>query len=195
MAPVLGIWASSFNSRTFQPTGSYDALASYTVGSSGVSTITFAGLPAGEQYAHLQIRLLGRDGRSDGVRADAFQVNFNGDFGSNYSYHALYGNGSSAGSFAGTSSSTIYLYTVTTNSANSNTFGACIIDILDYENTNKYKTVKSLGGNSDSTTTNPNIMLCSGSWRNTAAINNITITSNVGNFQEYSQFALYGVKG
>jgi hypothetical protein len=39
------------------------------------------------------------------------------------------------------------------------------------------------------------IFLGSGLWMNTAAVSTITITSAAGNFDQYSSFALYGIKG
>jgi len=61
MSPILGIYASQITGHLnpFTPTGSYDALASYTVPSGGASTITFAGIPTGGQYTHLQLRVSG----------------------------------------------------------------------------------------------------------------------------------------
>jgi hypothetical protein len=117
-------------------------------------------------------------------------IKFNNDTGANYSTHYLGGNGSSA--FAGAESSVTYIYTDIL-SATSTSFAPTIVDILDYQDTNKYKTVKSLSGldmNGSGT-----VWLASGSWRNTAAINRIDLVIGAGfNFAEYSHFALYGIK-
>ena len=79
-------------------------------------------------------------------------------------------------------------------SATANAFGVTIIDILDYANTNKYKTFRSLVG-SDTNDTNGAVGLASGSWRSTSAITSITLSNNVsGNLAQYSSFALYGIK-
>ena len=90
--PILGIMASSFRSAA-GPQGAYDALATVTVPSGGVASIEFAGIPTG--YKHLQLRLLTRTNRAD--TNDFMTIRFNGDSGSNYAYHSLYGNGASAG--------------------------------------------------------------------------------------------------
>ena len=61
--PILGIIASSFRSAA-GPVGAYDALATVTVGSGGVSSITFAGIPTG--YKHLQIRQIAKSTNTGG---------------------------------------------------------------------------------------------------------------------------------
>jgi hypothetical protein len=73
-----------------------------------------------------------------------------------------------------------------------NTFGTFILDILDYKDTNKYKTARSLDG-SDANGSGE-ISLRSGSWRNTAAITSITLTPTGTGIAQYSSFALYGIK-
>jgi hypothetical protein len=78
------------------------------------------------------------------------------------------------------------------NSQTSNSFGAFVIDILDYTNTNKFKTVRALTGVEDNTT-NTEIRFTSGLWKNTAAITSINFVGNPS-FNEFSSFALYGVK-
>ena len=67
-----------------------------------------------------------------------------------------------------------------------------VIDILDYANTNKYKTVRALHG-SDANGSGL-IALRSGNWRSTSAITRIDLTPSSNNFKQYSHFALYGVK-
>jgi len=72
-------------------------------------------------------------------------------------------------------------------------FAAYVIDILDYANTNKYKTSRNLAGYDNNS--GGRVSLNSGNWRNTNAITSITLTCRSDNFQQYSQFALYGIKG
>jgi subtilase family serine protease len=74
-------------------------------------------------------------------------------------------------------------------------FGAAIIDILDYANTNKYKTIRILSGNDNNGS--GTIRFSSGAlYSNTNAVSSITLVSgSSGNWSEYSQFALYGIKG
>jgi hypothetical protein len=78
-------------------------------------------------------------------------------------------------------------------------FGAGIVDILDYANTNKYKTIRSLTGHDHNGVIagiHAIVNLNSGSWRSTSAINSIVIGVVSGTaFNQYSSFALYGIKG
>ena len=70
-----------------------------------------------------------------------------------------------------------------------------VIDILDYANTNKYKTIRALtgqDGNGTGTATDWRLTFGSGLWMNTNAITSIK-TVNV-NFRNYSHIALYGIK-
>ena len=59
MTPIIkGIVASGISGHLippYSPTGSYDALAVYTVPSGGASSIIFAGIPQ-SGYQHLQLR-------------------------------------------------------------------------------------------------------------------------------------------
>ena len=76
------------------------------------------------------------------------------------------------------------------------TFGAAIIDILDYTSTNKYRTTKVLTGYDDNSS--GTVQLLSSLYKNSTAITSLTFAneySSLGyNLAEYSSFALYGVK-
>ena len=190
MSPILGIIASS----KFAAAGDFESIATTTVGGGGAATVSFTSIPA--TYAHLQIRGISRVDAADNARS--VFVRFNSDTGSNYAYHLLYGNGSSAAA-TGSSSETNMTYQLMSAGANatSGIYGAGIIDILDYANTNKYKTIRSLCGvDLNSATTDAQVRLASGLWQNTNAVTSITLTSATsGNFIQYSHFALYGIKG
>lgn len=187
MAPILGIMASQISGHLFGPTGAYDSIA--TVNPSGTGTVTFSSIPS--TYTHLQIRLLARTNRA--AVSDYGIVTFNSDSGANYSYHYLQGDGSSATAGSSTNSNYVFMDKFAASNAGSNVFGTVILDVLDYTNTNKYKTTRSLGGydnNGDGV-----IELTSGNWRNTNAITSITIAPGAGtSFNQYSSFALYGIK-
>jgi hypothetical protein len=160
----------------------YESIATVTVGSGGSSTITFSSIPS--TYQHLQIRAIGI-----GTGFNYAGLNFNSDTASNYSYHQLYGNGSSALADAGANSSVIY----TLQGGTSATFPAIgVIDILDYANTNKNKTVRSLSGYDQNGA--GEVYFRSGDWRSTSAVTSIQITGSTS-FAQYTQFALYGIKG
>ena len=171
-------------------TNSYESIATVTVGAGGSSSITFSSIPG--TYKHLQVRGIARLNGANFY--DQAILRFNSDSGSNYSWHYLEGyNTSVAAAGAATQTSISEYYMATGSTATANVFGAIVLDILDYADTNKYKTTRSLAG-LDSNTAGGALQLASGSWRNTAAITSITFSSGT-NFQQYSTLALYGIKG
>ncbi len=191
MSPILGIWASAQQGALLA--NSYESIATSTVGAGGVSSVTFSSIP--QTYKHLQIRALVKDNRS-ATSSDNNFLRFNNDSGNNYNAHQLIGDGSSASSgVLGTDSAMIY-GTVPGASIGASIFNATIVDILDYTSTNKYKVIRSLNGydsNGGGT-----IRLTSGLWMSTSAVTQIDLLTNIGatsTIQQYSSFALYGIKG
>ena len=156
----------------------YESIA--TVSASGSSVVTFSSIPS--TYKHLQLRCF-----STPSGATYNYLRLNSDTGSNYSSHQLTGDGSSAGSTGGTNN-LIYI-----NNYSSSSGAVAVIDILDYANTSKNKTVRSLGG-SDSNGAGF-VQFRTGAWYNTAAVSTITITVDGGTYSTGSIFALYGIKG
>ena len=163
-------------------TTAYESIATTTVGAGGSTSISFSSIPG--TYTHLQLRFISKSG--GGAQFD-IKTNFNSDTASNYSWHYVGGNGTSAAASAQTSIGFIYSTATLTSQ-----FGAYVMDILDYANTNKYKTTRELSG-LDVNGGGGAINLMSGNWRSTAAISSIQITG--GTFAQYSSFALYGIKG
>ena len=121
-------------------------------------------------------------------------LQINADASANYTVHQLYGSGSAAGASALTSQTGAYYPLMPAANQNANVFGAAIIDILDYANTNKYKTIRSLGGADNNGT--GQIEFDSNVWLSSVAINSLSFyPSNGTNFAQYSRFSLYGIKG
>lgn len=181
MSPILGIIASSMRGAS----NSYESISTINgTGSSG--SIVFSSIPS--TYTHLQLR-----GSYQDTTASSFQSQYlyiNGDTAANYSWHYLLGDGATTYTNASVSATNILAgQTVLTNNSN---YAVLIIDILDYANTNKYKTTRGLYGNDQNGS--GRVQLVSGAWRNTAAITSLTI-STTGNFPTASKFALYGIKG
>jgi len=168
---------------------SFDSIATYTIGSGGVASITFSSIPA--TYTHLQIRAICKD-TTAASNVSSIYGRFNSDTGSNYARHYLNGSGSAAGAGGGGSQTSMFFGTGLEANFTS-IFAANVIDILDYANTNKYKTTRSLSG--ADTNGGGFVQFMSGLWMNTAAITSITILPNQNNFAQYSSFALYGIKG
>lgn len=185
MSPILGIIASG--NWAGANASSYESIATISVGSS-TSSVSFTSIP--QTYTHLQIRWIARGTWTLYTTTDAVFYRFNSDSGSNYTAHGVQGNGSSASAYGYTGTDEFFNYTAGAG-AGSNVFGAGVTDILDYTNTNKYKTVRSFGG--DDNNGSGIVSLGSSLWRNTAAITDIYLYMNQ-NIAQYSHFALYGIK-
>ena len=81
----------------------------------------------------------------------------------------------------------------TSSSSLADSYGVNVIDILDYANTNKYKTLRVLTG-IDVNGSGGYVQLSSGLWQSSSAITSITLTNST-NYTTATQFALYGIKG
>ena len=185
MTPILGIMASQISGHLYAPTGSMYHIASTTL-STTATDVTFSSIPA--DYTHLQIRIMASavSGNQDAL------MQLNGDTATNYSYHFLSGSGAGSGSASGAATQSYMLMSNNFYPTGTSTCGVAVIDILDYANTSKYKTMRSLAGadlNGSGT-----INLCSGNWRNTAAITSIKLYPAGSTINTYSSYALYGVK-
>ena len=190
MSPILGIWASSQQGGISNT--AFESIATTTVGAGGTSAITFSSIPS--TYTHLQIRGIARDTTSGGGTS-AILIRFNSDTSTTYPRHYLYGDGSIVGAGFSSPVGDSYAGTVALNGNTSGIFASSIIDIIDYANTNKYKTVRSLSG-ADVNGSGSGIVINSNLWQSTAAISTIRLSSATGNpFVQYSSFALYGIKG
>lgn len=171
------------------PLTDYESIATVTVGAGGQAAIEFTAISS--SYKHLQIRAITRDTDSGGFGLTT-TMQFNTDTAANYSWHWLYGTGSGSGlGNAGANASTTALGWTTGTAGTSNAYAGMVIDILDYANTNKYKTNRILYG--IDLNGSGGMWLSSGSWRNTNAVTSIKL-SQTANFAQYSSFALYGIK-
>jgi len=166
--------------------GDFESIQTVTVASTAAS-IQFTSIPS--SYQHLQVRGISRTARADD--GDQLYFQFNADTGSNYSHHNLEGNGTSATATAATSAVKISMPRTTATSTTANIFGAAVIDILDYKDTNKNTTIRGLGGWDGNGSGYVNLR--SGSWMNTSAVTSITITA-ISNFAANSHFTLYGIR-
>jgi hypothetical protein len=164
-----------------------EPIASTVVGSGGSIIVTFNDIP--QTYKHLQLRFIGRNtSTNDGIR-----FRLNGDNGSNYTRHLLYGNGASVVAAAGTSTTSLGIANFPTSSTTASVFGAGVIDILDYANTSKYKTTRALAG--FDANGSGSIFLYSGLWLNTDPVTSISFIWDANNSAEYSRISLYGIRG
>lgn len=188
--PILGIVASGANISA-----NFDSIASATgTGSSG--TVTFSSIPA--TYQHLQIRCILRNDEASNAYRD-LRIRFNGDTGTNYNAHLLYGNGTTLSATHRADANTYTYITASLdgfprNSVTSNAMGAVIIDIHNYASTTDNKTSRHFGGVTDGAGAGV-VFVSGGLWRSTSAITSVSIIAEAGNWTAASQFALYGIKG
>jgi hypothetical protein len=183
---LIGIIASSGGVTV---SNSYESIATVTVGSGGSSSITFSSIPS--TYQHLQIRFLARGTAS---LDDIFgALTFNGVGGTSYAAHDINGDGSAVTAQAFTSRADAVINLINGANRTSGVFTAGVMDILDYANTNKNKTMRHLVGYDNNGS--GFITLQSSLFANTSAITSATISASSGNFAQYSSFALYGIKG
>jgi hypothetical protein len=174
--------------------GAFDSIATVTVGAGGSSTITFSSIP--NTYKHLQIRGISKQSATTtGFPNVGLYFNADTTF-TNYRSHYINANGSAVGA-GEVQAAGYYAYsfnTITSNAGYANMFGVSVTDILDYANTNKNKTIRTLGG--QDANGSGEVVFTSGLWMNSStAVNAITLVlPGGGNFVQYSFFALYGIK-
>ena len=183
MSPILGIWASSQQPALAT---SYESISTVTA-SGGESSLSFSSIPS--TYKHLQIRMSNIKFQAD----QDIKITFNSTGGTSYATHFLQGNGSSAS--AGGGGDKAYweiMYIGNTNVTETNP-AAAVLDILDYADTNKYKTSRILWGGDYNGS--GKISLDSCLFKSTSAISTITFAPFSTNFTAGCTFALYGIKG
>ena len=177
--PILGIWAS----QILAPVDSYTSLATVNVGAGGVASVSFTGISSA--YKHLQLVVSARHSAA----TTAVQVNLNSDSGANYIRHAFVGNGTTVSSTAGQTQTYLGIGNIPTTA---NTFYTTVLDILDYASTTKTKTTRNFYGYDSNGT--GEVGQRANNWNGTGAITSIVFTLPSGNFAQYSQFALYGIR-
>ena len=168
-----------------------DAIGSVVL-TSNQTSVTFSNVPS--TYTHLQVR-----GTFLGNGTVTCYINLNSDSTSgNYSFHGIRRNTTVFNSYGTTSSTTFQIGTVWGATA---TYPAIFIaDILDYTNTNKYKTMRCLSGVEDNGGSNSGIEFNSAMWSKAGSgttspiVTTVTVSINGSGALPGSQFSLYGVK-
>lgn len=155
----------------------YEPIATTTLGGAA-GTITFSTIPA--TYTDLVIVLTGTQSSEDTIG-----IRFNSDTGANYSATRVSGNGSAASSTRWTNTTSAYFAVRYTTENNA------IIQIQNYSNTTTNKTFLSRANNAGNI-----VNAWVGLWRNTAAINSLSLASFNGstNFDSGTTATLYGIK-
>lgn len=166
--------------------GAFESIATATL-STTTTDITLTSIPS--TYQHLQLRILTRASNASVDRVITLRVN--SDSGSNYAQHYLDADGSTVSASASASTTSMLFTKTAGNSATASVYGVAIVDFVDYASTSKYKTIKTLGGFDNNGA--GNLILSSGLWQSTTAINSITVRNT--SFLSGSTIALYGIKG
>jgi hypothetical protein len=147
------------------------------------SSFSFTSIP--QTFTHLQLRFIGQVYVASGTGAAGLYIGANSD--SNMKgAHYLYGNGSSAISTYDSISSI-----AVSNYGFANTPSIAIIDILDYTNTNKNKTLKSLYGYDANGS--GWVGLNSTLYLSTNAITSLSFTGGGANILSGARCDLYGI--
>jgi hypothetical protein len=178
-----GIGAASAASNSVTPYDGYESIATaYPTG----TTATFSSIPS--TFKHLQVRVLSRSGRT-GSSVDELYMTINST--SLTKNHYLFGTGSSVLSGSATAG---WVGISTAASATAGMFGTSVIDILDYADTNKNKTVRSSAG--FDTNGGGEIYLLSNFINSTTAISSLAFTcSSTNSFASGTVIELYGIRG
>jgi hypothetical protein len=190
--PILGTIASQVPGKI--STGSFESIATVSV-TSAQSTVSFSSIPS--TFKHLQIRY-----SAVSASMGSLFMRINGDTDqSKYVTHYLSGTGTSP-AVSGVLGSNTGRSAVVLGGIGGGQFSTTypyvgIIDLLDYANTNKTHTVRSLHGTETNNTGYSGVAsLSSGLHLSTTAISSLDffLDGNV-NITQYSTFALYGIKG
>ena len=186
--PIIGSLAGASSRglggfRTFGliSLSSYESIETVNV-TTPQATVVFNNIPA--TYKHLQIRGFAKSGINTQL-----DTTFNSDTGANYSHRTILGYGSGVDGGGNGQQSRIVMEAMA-----SSVYSTYVIDISDYASTSKSKTTRNFAGYD--TNGSGRVSINSGCWHNyTSPITSITLTCRSSSFQNYSSFALYGIKG
>ena len=163
----------------------FELIAAVTVGSGGAASIDFSSISSA--YTDLCLKVSARGTTTEGSGGHYYSITLNGAS-TNRSQRFLQGDGSSASSGSSTSFTTY----MTPSDFTASTFSNAELYLPNYAGSaNKSMSVDAVTENN---ATKSYAIFYAQLWSNTAAINQITLTPNAGNFAQYSTAYLYGVK-
>lgn len=168
----------------------FDLLES-SILSSDALTVTFSNLNNYSAYKHLQIRAVMRTSNS----SESPLLNFNNDTTSSYSFHQMRAAGNDGQVYSvATANATRIEIGQQINGDDSFAAWQAIIDIVDFSNTSKNKTIRAykLSAGFDAGI----LAFTSGVYRKTDAITSISFTTNNVSrpFGVNTRFSLYGLR-
>jgi len=162
-------------------------IQSIVVPSASSNVLSFTNIP--QTFTHLEIRAFYANPTTT---VQYVGVGFNSDSGNNYWAHELLGNGSSASAASYLTRSNVFFdYEINQGSYSTNIFSVGIMSILDYTNTNKIKVTRTICGFDGQSA--GEVMITSGAWNNTAAIQSIQLNNNGYTLSAGTRFDLYGL--
>jgi hypothetical protein len=186
---VAGAWKQWYSSA---PPPAYELIA--TVVGTG-SSVGFTSIP--QDYKHLQIRFTARSNANFSTARPVY-ITYSGSA-SGYAGRVLYSDGSSvATAYVGGNPNVAYVPCLT---GATGSFGAGIIDILDYTAGNKLRSSRSFyghqfGSNSGSgQQSRDHVSINGGSQIPTTTVTSLSLIEATGGFIAGSRFSLYGIKG
>lgn len=186
--------SAASNSVTPAVPTSYESIATL-VGNGTANQLTFSNIP--QTYKHLQLRMVARDLVTTDNDLKALYLVFNTDTTTSY-WFGGYANVNGSGSGGATTTSLLSIgNAIRSNGSATGAVGVSIVDIVDYTDTAKFKTIKSFSGGAPGNDNNPSAIRNSGGyWKSTNAITSIIISNQSGQpFTTTSVFALYGIRG
>ena len=157
------------------------------------SSISFANIPG--TYTDLLLVFSGRTDYSGGLNGGVqdIVVRVNNDSGNNYSFRVLYGQTSTAGSFSGSSVSSVHFGNAPTANSTASTFCSNELYIPNYAgSTNKSMSLTAVRENNS---TFGDVRAIAGLWSSTAAITRVDVITDYpsGSLVSGSSAFLYGI--
>lgn len=164
-------------------------ISSQTLGGTTAS-VTFSSIPSTYNDLKLVVSARGDAATFTGTLV----ININADTANNYSYTFLYANSTVAASQKGANQTSDFA-TMDAASNTASTFGSCEIYIPNYNSTGSkpYFGIDVTEQN-DVATNHFEIDAIAHLYRGTSGISSIKLTPSSGNFVQYSNFYLYGIK-
>ncbi len=170
--------------------GAITRIAEVVVGAGGAASIDFTSIP--QIYRHLRLILAGR-----GTRAAAsvtIKMRYNGDSGTNYDMQEIYAAASVVAATESIGASWIAMAGLAAASSPAGIADMAVVDVPNYKDTTFQKVCESKSTQKVGTASgNCYVQDYVGWWRNTAAINQITLLPASDLFAEGTRATLYGL--
>jgi len=170
---------------------SFESIATVTISGDSTAAIVFDSIP--QTYTHLQLRGVVRNAKF-AYSTDFLFIDYNDNTNNaDYNYHIIDGNGSTVTAIASASSHAQIVAPADRYGAY--VYSGFVMDILDYTNTNKFKTVRVLNGWESNADSVGNVWISSQSYESTSAITKIALNqAGTIKYKTDSKIALYGIK-